>query len=223
MKNATNLNKLNGTLCNEEESWGFWLFRNIESFLRMTPLFSLLPNPRTMTEARGYQGVKDGFFLPEYSGGGKLAQVSMESSDGGKTFLSDHLLKHSDSLLTLMVLYPEYLGEATYALETARLPTGILSPAAIAVISSGTRDVPRPGRPVEYRLATPPDGEVLKGCYCSTYLNRLGNGSFAYAIVRPDFYIFALLRHGAELYQALLGLERMLTDNRSTMASTAKL
>ncbi len=223
VKNAANFTKLNGTLCNEPESWRFYIFRNVESILKMTPLFSLLPNPLTMTEARGYQGVEDGFFLPEYSGGGKLAQVFMESSDGGGTFLSDNSLKHGDSLLTLIVLDRNYLREATYTLVSAGLPSGILEPAAAMVVSSGTHDAHLPVGSVEYRLATRPRGKVIKGYDHSTYLSRLGKGSYAYAIVRPDFYIFALLRDGAELHQALLGLKGMLTASSDFIASTAKL
>ncbi|KAK5173724.1 uncharacterized protein LTR77_002405 [Saxophila tyrrhenica] len=216
-KNAADFTKLNGTLCNEEETWGFWVFRNVESVLKMIPFFSYLPNPRSMTEAKGYQGVKGVFFLTRFGGGGKLAQVYMDSTDSGNVFLSDHLLRHEQSLLTLIVLDTGNREEAITALKSSDISPSMLSPEDIIVVKNKKHTISPQTHVTGYSPTSLSDGTIPNGYSPATYWSRLGKGSYAYAIVRPDFYIFALLRNKEELEHAIVGLMGILAgrDNSS--------
>lgn len=203
IKNAADFTRLNGTLCNEPESWGFWLFRNVEAALKMTPIFRLLPHPRAVTEARGYCGLQDGWFLPGYNGGGKCAQIYVEHTKGGSA-LSDQMLHHEDSLLTLVILQPEHTQTALDTLRGADLPQGLLSQKSVIVLTTNEHEPVVTGQ--RSTIAIKPlsasrnrDVAMPKGYRPETYSTRLSSSSNAFAVVRPDFYIFALVRDVSQL------------------------
>ena len=89
---ATFQTKLNDTLCNEPESCTFYFFRNFLSFYeRLLPAF---PNSLAEIDRRGFKSVQDGFFLPEYGGGGKFPQVYVNSD--GQAQRSDDIFGERD-------------------------------------------------------------------------------------------------------------------------------
>jgi hypothetical protein len=216
IKNAADFTKLNGTLCNEPESWGFYAFRHIEALLKLLPFSSLLPNPRSIKEARGYRGVKDGFFLPEFGGGGKLAQIFVESG-GEQVMLSDRLLRHDREMLTLLILDAGQTEEAINVVRKACLPPSVLSPNAIVVFDASSMagsTLHSTAKPV---TAAHSNGAKLpKGYNPAIFLDRLGRSKMtAYAIIRPDFYIFALLKDAAQLQRALMDLKALLSPRNA--------
>jgi 2-polyprenyl-6-methoxyphenol hydroxylase-like FAD-dependent oxidoreductase len=221
---AADFTKLNGTLCNEPESWGFFVFRHIEALWKRIPLLPALPNPRTAIEAKGYEGVLDGFFLPEFNGGGKLAQIYLESK-GQPKFRSDTLLRHDSALLTLFMFNSNCTGEAEDAVRESGLPSGLLSADSIVTMDCGINSqadnvaVLRPAAPGDVENANFP-----KAYRSVAFLDRLGGHSTAYAIVRPDFYIFASLKDAGELTQALARLKELVIGPDSTiLAAKARL
>jgi hypothetical protein len=163
--------------------------------------------------------VGDGFSLSQFSGGGRLAQVFVESNRR-QAFRSDELLSHSDSLLTLLVIGPNAEAtcvEAASILDRVHLPPIVLSSKAIISVD---QDVPikseygcneqsryesfRPTHSIKRDIV----GDVTN-YNPKTYLQRFGSTT-VYAVVRPDFYIFALLKDTSELERCLTGLKRML-------------
>lgn len=221
IKNAADFTRLNGTLCNEPDSWSFWLFRNVEAALKKTPVFRFLPHPRSVAEARGYRGLPDGWFLPEYHGGGKCSQIYVEEEAGGAC-LSDLILGRGDGFLNLIILQHEKTQLARDILRRADLPPGLLSPESVVTfatsgehqaedIASRLRTFIKPVPSNSVRGITMPNGYRPE-----TYLTRLKAESTSFAIVRPDFYIFALLRDGSQLAAALSKLKTMVSGNENS-------
>lgn len=219
IKDAVTFTKINGMLCNEPESWAFFIFRHFEYLYKCLPVSLQSTNPRTIKEAKGFINVQNGFSLPEYSGGGRLAQVFVQS--GRKVvFRSDALLSQHDSLLTLLVIGPGQAtkcSEAAKILERTKLSPSILSEEAIVALTDapktehfGENDKYRPFK--SYCLSDRTNQDVLgdRSSYSpKPYLERLG-GSTTYAILRPDFYVFALLKDSSELEQCIVSLKKML-------------
>lgn len=212
---AVTFTKINGTLCNEPESWGFFVFRHLESIYKMLPFIPKAANGRTIKEAKGFIGAKDGFFLREFGGGGKLAQVFVESDDG-KVFRSDELLRSPGSLLTILVSGPDSKSrseEAVTLLQRLELPSTILSPECVVALDQHTTSQPSDESTYRrFRTTTPKSldvFEVPKDYDPEAYLDRMGPLT-RYAILRPDNYIFALLKSMPELEQALITVKERL-------------
>ena len=188
------------------------MFKNVEAALKKTPIFSLLPHPRAVAEAKGWKGVEGGWFLPEYGGGGKLAQILATRGDW-EIGLSDRGLGREGSLLTLFVLGGGDVRAAVDVVKGAGLPKGLLTEKGIEAFhdrGGGDGEDEAPGEGITIRPAIPFDAQASKGCRPSVFVERLGKAS--YAIIRPDFYIVALLQTPAGLQQALSDLKGMISD-----------
>ena len=215
--------KANGKMCNEPESWGFFFFRQSLPLLKKLPFVTLPPDPRAVAEAKGFKGTEGGFFLPEFGGAGKLAQVFVETAEtaGGGVRLSDEMLKHRDgAILTLLVVGGDRVGEAKALLKDAELPPSILSEESIIVLNdenlSQQSQRHEDGTPVFFRTTTPTTNSAaglnVPPAYNEhSYLARLSKPKPLFAILRPDFYIFALLPSAEDLAQALQRLKEMLS------------
>jgi hypothetical protein len=205
--------------CNEPESWGFFVYRHLEYLCKLLPSSLQSTHARTTQEAKGFKAVGDGFFLSQFNGGGKLAQVFVDSNCR-QTFRSDLLLYHSDSLFTLLVIGPNAerrCVEATSTLERVRLPQAVLSSKAIISLDEDAEiqsdsDKNKQSRDGSFhptqRIKRDIVGDV-SNYDPRSYLERLGPRTM-YAVLRPDFYIFALLEDISELEWCLAELKRIL-------------
>ena len=218
ISDAVTFTKINGMLCNEPESWGFWVFRHLEYLYKMLPVSLQATNSRTLKEAKGYRGVKGGSFLSEFNGGGKLAQAFVQSCSQ-QAFRSDGLLGCSESLFTLLVVESDdttRYSKALLSLEKSHLPAAILSSESMVCVARGGKmgSANTSDQKLEHRIFRTTDhvqdivGNVSN--YSSApYLDRLGPFT-AYALVRPDFYVYALLQHAADLERCLIQLKAAL-------------
>jgi 2-polyprenyl-6-methoxyphenol hydroxylase-like FAD-dependent oxidoreductase len=136
---STRLTMMNGMLCNVAENWRVFFLRTI-----VAPLLSLIPGLPSLSktsvayEKEGYRATKDGFFLQGYGGGGKLSQIYVKSHDN-LPVLSDSLLQHGQSVMTLLVLNPESqsaMKEVEKILRRCQVPEAILSRESIVFMSS---------------------------------------------------------------------------------------
>lgn len=219
IRDAITFTKINGMLCNEPESWGFFVYRHLEYMYKLLPSSLHSTHARTLQEAKGFRMVDDGFFLSQFSGGGKLAQVFVESNRR-QAFRSDELLSHSNSLFTLLVIGPNAEArclEAVSILDRVHLSPGVLSSKAIISLDQDVQIKPKNEdnketwgerfRPT-HRIKRDIIGDS-SNYHPKPYFDRLGPTT-VYAVLRPDFYIFALLKGTSELERCLTGLKRML-------------
>ena len=219
IRDAITFTKINGMLCNEPESWGFFVYRHLAYMYRLLPLSLQSTHARTVREAKGFKTVGNGFFLSQFSGGGKLAQVFVDSNRR-QSFRSDELLSQCHSLFTLLVIGPNAEArcvEITSMLDRVHLPLIVLSGKAIISLDQvaqtkskndgGKQSCCESFRPT-YHTTQDIVGDV-SNYIPSAYLSRLGSATM-YAVLRPDFYIFALLKDIFELEQCLAELKRML-------------
>ena len=218
---AANFTKINGTLANEPKSWGFFFFRHLQSISERLPFLPAWSNLRTRKEASGFIGVNGGFFLPRLGGGGKLAQVLIKSKEQ-KAHRSDELLRHNNSMLTLLVIGRDVAtkvkeANAVFQKTSGWLPPSVLSEESIVALSEDADEKPTKGTADAGRVrvfyTTKPGKDdfdnVPNGYQERAYLDRLG-ASAMYAILRPDFYVFAILKSTIELERALGKLQVML-------------
>ncbi|KAI0161534.1 monooxygenase-like protein [Xylariaceae sp. FL1272] len=216
VKSAANFTKLNGVLCNEGDSWGFWILRNVEWAIRKLPLLRNLPDPMAAGEAKGFKSCRGGSFSTQFSGGGRIPQVYVSSQLNGPV-LSDTLLGKSPTAMTLLVLadkYPESdEAEAKEALEQVRLPKSILDEDSIIMICPTSHD----SKPASTEVYFPTPMEDL------SHLDVYGRPLYApsnffsrftsltkFVIVRSDLFIYGLTNHYPDLVVCLTELKRSL-------------
>jgi hypothetical protein len=196
-------------LCNGTEDWWSFLLRQI-----VMPLLSLIPGTPSISqlstsyEKKGYRAADGGFFLKRYRGGGKLAQIHV-SCNGGSPILSDTLLQHGKTALTLLILHSRYSDETEpiqNILKTYGIPPSILSETSIVQISERRPGTKYDGISSLYHLCSK-SGAVDKdslGKNVPAYFGRFGTGA-RYVLVRPDLIIFSVSRALPEL-ETCLGL-----------------
>jgi hypothetical protein len=154
-----------------------------------------------LSDAEGFTRAKQGVFLPEFQGGGKMAQICVQ--DGKGTFsLSDQLFYQHDSVLTLLVVgqLPDSteshnLTEMIQSTCVARLMSQDIIAITTDVASSSSTD-PAPAENVhQYFTCTlsqvnaaavdvPPGYEPL------ALQARLKAGT-RYVLVRSDFIVYS--------------------------------
>ncbi|KAH9896306.1 putative monooxygenase [Xylariomycetidae sp. FL2044] len=229
VRDAASFTAMNERVCNKGDDLFFWIFRQVERLVNKIPLIPNFPNPMEVMERRAYKLVKDdGFFLSQFGGGGRLAQIYVEESlprNGGACVLSDIMVVQSPSAMTLIVICEEeeesvgqeVVADVTSAVNSVGFDASVLSGASIKVFS------PKRQQPVDddidcgaavYHPASPES--LLKSNLrtrplydASNFTRRLGT-STKFAIVRADLHIFALARNMDELAKALVILKSML-------------
>lgn len=224
------LTRFSGNICNGTEGWTSFVLRQLMAVYTVIPLLRFIPPPPIQKEIRGYQTVPDGFFLPQYGGGGKFAQIyalirpaSGEASRPREVILSDTVLRRVPTVLTLLSLND--VGNTTSAeissiLERAKIHPAILSQESIVLVGSSgsTLDADRkPG--LSYPLTwSPAPLNILMGMTVSlgynpdAFISRLGGSSARYAIVRPDSIIFAVAGGTRELEECVMALADVFRD-----------
>ncbi|KAH7126058.1 hypothetical protein EDB81DRAFT_910869 [Dactylonectria macrodidyma] len=196
---------LNGMLCNHKPS--FWVL----AILRLNMLLesiSFLPS---------------GFFLKEYNGGARLAQIHVQSSSKQVPVLSDLLLK-SDSILAILVIsngsdHAKLYGDARAAVTAAKIDSTIVSEDSIVVFTPYTdrfsasdpahepdHDEEKFFWPVLRPLSMEPS---TLGYDDRSFVDRLGRCT-KFCVVRPDFFVFACAKDGGELVKCLASLKQRL-------------
>ncbi len=215
---AANMTQFNGQLCNFGDSFGFWLFRNLVWLSRKIPFVPNIAHPFTLAERRGFGQVPNAFFLPGFNGGGRMAQIVVESGRH-LPMLSDQLLKLSGTIITLVIIDDDAQSIANNvefakaALQKIAVHDAIISQDSIRVFSpagpvriadnTGSIDVFFPSTPE--RVPNLP----VKATYDpSAYAGRMAPGT-RYVLVRNDFYIFAQARDQGELRICLTELRRL--------------
>lgn len=165
-----------------------------------------------LAERAGYKPTKGGFFLPEHGGGGKLAQVYLESQNRGP-LLSDELLKGRQTVMTLLIISNDCANEKVNVKAIVRavnIHPSVISEQSLIWIwpdASNTQETSAAGSKageIYYPSSRHGlDGKKLRPGYDEgSYLNRLGRVT-RYAIIRPDFIIFAAATNLSELEQCL--------------------
>lgn len=230
---STKLTLQNGNLCNNEETWGFFFARSVLSILQQIPFLSSITQMPVPTEANGYKATKEGFYLAEHGGGGKLAQIYVEEfprdSHGpfAPQLLSDEILKQVPTLMVMLVVgvySAETETQLKKILKDASCPPSVLSQNSIihfcptaseealeAYANAMDASKPRP------KICFPTSVHALRpnstrpGYDPAVFVARLGGPSTRYVIIRPDNIIFALARDQQQLADCLYGLQTWLS------------
>ncbi|KAI2632549.1 monooxygenase-like protein [Hypomontagnella submonticulosa] len=217
VKDAAAVTATNGRLCNQGNDIFFWLFRCLSWMLQHIPIIPRGPDPMSAAETRGYQPVEDGFFLRQFGGGGRLAQIYIESTHKSP-MLSDGLIRQTDTVMTLLVIgtgdYENLVAEAQAAIRAINLDRSVLSESSIRVF---TLDNPSTngGNTIEQYFPTPIPKlagmgiTVKRGYSTSNYIRRF-KLTTKFVIARPDFYTFALADNVEELVECLRRLQSSL-------------
>ncbi|KAH7136805.1 monooxygenase-like protein [Dactylonectria estremocensis] len=216
---------LNGMLCNHKPSLWLLVVLRLQTLLESIPFLPSLPDPQGWTEKRAFTGVKGGFFLKEYNGGARLAQIRVQSSSNQVPVLSDLLLK-SDSILTVLVIsnsndHGKLYEDARAAVAAADIDSTIVSEDSIvgftpcANYSNAPTSTHRPGKnqaEVFWPVVHPTSMESSTlGFDDGSYIDRLGRRN-RFCLVRPDFFVFACARDKGELVKCLALLKQRLYE-----------
>ena len=215
---ATFQTKLNGQLCNEPESWSFYLFRKFLGWYEMLPFVPLFPSTVGAMDKKGFKNVADGFLLREYGGGGKFPQIFCENEDGVFGH-SDDVLDSVPALLKLLVLNGSTLAlkEARNTVQRSGLPRYLLNEDSIVTLTAGSKSNNEAIGKYFIHPATPEPGsccDVRSGYREEAFREWLGKKT-VFAILRPDFYVFALLETGGDLDDALRKLGKICNAGRN--------
>ncbi len=191
----------NGRLCNNPETWGFYFTRTIAGLLSYLPG---VPPISKLSAAHHKEGYKDGFFLMKQGGGGKVAQIYVKTEDG-KPKLSDLLLQHGKSVLTLFIFgtNDDDVFAARTTVRRSGLPNCVLSEESIVRFSPKNGNVGIDSRKksyvyrpcYEHELA---DLDIMTGYRAQSYACSFPKGT-KFAIIRPDLIIHSAARTVEEL------------------------
>lgn len=210
---AALLSMLNGRLCNDVPSIFLLALLRIMTFLSTVPFLRSATDVMVKKEREGMSTVDGGFFLKERNGGGRVAQIMMQSLKE-RPFLSDNMFKPSSGVLTLLVIgasdHDRNRKDAQAAIEAINIDPAVLSTESV-VNFSPIPVVKQQGRSTVCWPATASDfdGSARLGYDETSFVRRLG-GSTKFAIVRPDFFIYCCESNIEGLIKALTSLQRRL-------------
>ncbi|KIX07316.1 uncharacterized protein Z518_01969 [Rhinocladiella mackenziei CBS 650.93] len=202
---STRLTMMNGELCNEEPSWKFFTMRMMMGLMYYLPLG--FQHPLERAERNGFRPTKNGCYLAEFNGGGKVAQVYLRSNTRG-IILSDEALKRGPSAMTLLVIGnfdANESAEITRVLRDANLSESLLSEKSLVFIESTLSNHTAIQSPE--RFVVPAQSELVghptrPGYDADAYVSYLGWGT-KYAIIRPDYIVFATARTLTQLQDCI--------------------
>jgi hypothetical protein len=217
IQNSVALTKMNGTLCNNDNSM----------FLKIVQLFAWASrsifgemDPQRVAEQKGLVGIK-GSFLEGHGGGKRLPQIYINTLFSSQT-LSDSIFGSKDSPLRLLVFVQSTetprlgLKALQRMLSDSKIPSRVLSPESIAVLSHESCQPESVGfSSCSVRKASPTplrqlnDKQARPGYDVAAFEHRLGRTT-RYAIVRPDFFTYATAKDEQELESCLRELYQKL-------------
>ncbi|KAH8700990.1 putative monooxygenase [Talaromyces proteolyticus] len=216
---------MSGKLCNGTAGWFFSSIAPMLVYLFTSPIFYNLPSPMSRGETLGYQFAKDGFYLRQYAGGKKLAQIygvaeiaadgSSKSPTRRKMLLSDHIIHSVPTALTLLVcdrITPQENSQLNRLLEGGPLHPLILSKQSVihfypkyihnkesSLIADKAPSISWSPIPSELTM-----GSVLRPGYNpQTFQNRLGGAISKYVIIRQDSIVFSVAKDLQQLQDCL--------------------
>jgi 2-polyprenyl-6-methoxyphenol hydroxylase-like FAD-dependent oxidoreductase len=216
---------MNGKLCNGTAGWFFLTITPMLISLFTSPKFYHLPSPMAWGDISGYQSAKNGFYLKQYAGGKKLAQVygvaeltndeSSKSPTRRKMLLSDHIIHSVPTALTLLVcdqVTPQENSKLNRLLEDVQLHPLILSKQSVihfnskyvsrkGSLSSSDKVVSVSWSPIPAELTM--GSVLLPGYNPKTFQNRLGGERSKYVIIRQDSIVFSIANDLQQLQSCL--------------------
>jgi 2-polyprenyl-6-methoxyphenol hydroxylase-like FAD-dependent oxidoreductase len=204
---------LNGRLCNEEPSFFLRAVLSLMAFLSSFSLLRGLTDAAVKKEREGMSTVSGAFHLKDFNGGARVAQIFIQSLKE-KPFLSDNIFKPRHGVLTLLVIstsnHAKYRRDAQAAIEAINIDPAVLSIQSIVNFSPVPIDR-EDGGPVVYWPATVAElnGAARLGYDETSFVSRFGV-STKFAIVRPDFFVYACAKSLDELVGILTALQRNL-------------
>jgi 2-polyprenyl-6-methoxyphenol hydroxylase-like FAD-dependent oxidoreductase len=203
--------RVSGVLVNRVETWTIFFFRKAMEYASNLGLYNQ-SQLSTDSERAGYIKTKEGFFLESFRGGGKVAQVYVRSGTD-VPILSDELLKQNEAVMTMLVVgeNDERDGDVDVRglLKESDVPATILSSNSLVFVSLG-----HSGSSTGYTCCSQGDLGDKKsrpGYKANSYIGSLPPGT-KYAIIRPDFIIFAAATSLDELRKCLELLREMLCE-----------
>ena len=225
---AALMSKAMGTICNNQPT--FWTI----AVAKVLGLLQSIPSLQAYEmigrkERSGFRSVVGGFFLKDYNGGARLAQIHVQSSSSRASILSDALLQQGGTIFTLLVISSGDAKQRAYvysqaeaAITAAALSPRIMSENSIVMYNPQDAESPpisdaasgQDGKPVfTPDIFSPvPISEinipVAPRYNSASYLSRLGR-SARFVIARPDFFVFACAKDEDELIHCLRQLKRL--------------
>ncbi|PNP74578.1 hypothetical protein FNYG_12083 [Fusarium nygamai] len=223
INDAAQFSMINGRICNNEPSLWQRLFFRLLMFLHGTSVFRYM-DYISHKEKKGFSDVESGFFVKGGTGGSRLPQIHMRSKGQVESFLSDDLLRKENTIFTLVVMsdgkpadQQRLHAEATAAVQEAGL-SSIIANDAIVVYdaksgdsSQGRKTLSDTNGGLGHPMVCSPsqiaaaDGHMANGYDSSVFGKRLGKGA-KFAIIRPDFFIFACASDYSGLVNSLESL-----------------
>jgi 2-polyprenyl-6-methoxyphenol hydroxylase-like FAD-dependent oxidoreductase len=210
---STRLTTSNGDLVNGTEPWSRSSLRIVFALLSSVPILRTTINPVANADRAGYKSTPSGFFLADYHGGGKLAQIYVETETSPR-ILSDEIFNRKQTTMTLIVVgqsSPEEVNNLQTLIHTANIHPSIISDDSIVFysprlslmhgqgfskLSKHQTFFPVPQEQLEK------DNAILEGYCVDSYLDRMGKRA-KYVIVRPDTIIFSVAKNASELARCL--------------------
>ncbi|KAJ3494228.1 hypothetical protein NLG97_g4213 [Lecanicillium saksenae] len=192
----------------------------IKECLDHSPGLANAINPLVSVERTGVTDVKDGFYLAEYAGGRRIAQIYLKHIPTGHSLLSDHLLSCPGAMTLLVIADAASCGklaaQAQRLVATADLPAAVMTQDSVVVYSplahkiNMAADVPEKRSPSNpFAVYEPivfdamaPEFRCCGGYDAKAYVARLGKKT-KFAIVRADFYVFATAKNDKQLTKCL--------------------
>jgi 2-polyprenyl-6-methoxyphenol hydroxylase-like FAD-dependent oxidoreductase len=211
---------LNGRVCNGQPS--YWLLAMLWLKTAMDQVSSLQKwlDIQRIQERRGFTPVVGGFFVKDSGGGARLAQIPVQSSFSHVS-LSDSLLHRPSSIFTLMVIATDtddlrkLYEDAQAAIKGASLDPPVLSDDSIIIFDArSVRAASTVSRTMddgwenENKVFTAVTGEksATNETQETIFRSRLGRYT-KFAILRPDFFVFAAAKDAVSLAKGLADLK----------------
>ena len=224
--------RLSGDVCRSTESWPAFIARQSARLLSvLPPARNIMHTPTIIADKKGYVSPENGFHLSRFNGGFKVAQIRMKSMSEAD-FLSDELYSSSISIMTLLVI-AQYSTDAENELKEV-LRRSDIDPLMLSEKSIRFLHAEAPAEfthcgnsTVTDMSATPKSKDLTKVAPLTiaerkVFLSRLGRG-VRYAIVRPDFIVFATAASIPELEDCIQVLKQRSFAPRSNLGSSHRL
>jgi hypothetical protein len=232
--------EVNGSLMLGKSWFTAFALRSLNCVLHYAPSWRDSMMREQEKDSRGFVGVKGGFFLDEvkgleghkqgaFGGGGKTAQVYMKTcSRDSPPVLSDQFFWNGRASLTLLLLRQvssQELSEIQEAIETLKLPAGVLDRSILMLCEEDDAlSLKEDSAKRTTTLLSPSrEGDVngpnLLPHYDPGAFRKRFHPKALCALVRPDFIVFSQAQIQTELLQQLRLAAKTLTGYMHTMSS----
>ncbi|KAH3941786.1 hypothetical protein HBI24_215620 [Parastagonospora nodorum] len=221
VNDAAFLSLLNGQLCNDQPTFWMLALLRIIDFLSLIPYLGLRLDIQVVKECEGFTNVDHGFLIKGHRGGCRLAQIVVQSHRQG-LMLSDQMLQSNQNGLRLLVIsngnHHKHYMEAKTAVNEASLSPAVISAESILIFSPAPVDTSQEDlKSLEsyMELFWPADDWISvagdkPGYDRSSFIDRLGTNT-RFAVIRPDFFVYACAKDIGELKKCLHTLRTRLS------------